>query len=326
MYPDPMTAEDVVAALLRLVGAGRVDETRALLLQAPALVNAVGPHPFWGGRPQPLHVAIDTGRREMFDLLLDAGADVNGANEQYDHWSPLMLAVKRPEMRDELLRRGAHVGLPEALLLADDHRVEQLLEAGHLPSPVPNGGSILAFARTSYAIDRLIALGAPTDVRDRWGTTPLDAMGRLGAKGRALVAHMIARGVPASAKDYARIGDIDALHQIAAADPEIARQPPVLMAAVDAWQREVVEWLLRRGASANTRAADQSRQTALHSAAWNGDLEMVQLLVANGADPSARDEEHDNTPQGWAETSLRITNNPRCADVAAFLASRTGPG
>ena len=197
-----------------------------------------------------------------------------------------MIAVKQPEMRDELLRRGAHVGLPEALLLADDQRVGELLEAGHLPSIVPNGGSILAFARTPYAIDRLIALGAATDARDRWGATPLDAMSRLGARGRAVVAHMIARGVPASAEHYARIGDIDALEQIARGEPGIARQPAVLMAAVDAGQREVVEWLMRRGASANTRAADQSRQTALHSAAWNGDLGMVQLLVAHGADSS----------------------------------------
>ena len=318
MYPDP------IAALLKLVGAGHVDETLALLQQAPALVNAVGPHPFWGGRPQPLHVAIETGRREMFDLLLAAGADINGTNEQYDHWSPLMVAVKRPEMRDELLRRGAHVGLPEALLLADDQRVEELLRAGLLPSIVPNSGSILAFARTPYAIDRLIDLGAPTDARDRWGTTPLDAMSRLGARGRGLVAHLIARGVTAGAKDYAGIGDIEGLEQIAAAKPEVVRQPPVLMAAVDAGQREVVDWLLRRGASANARAADQSRQTALHSAAWNGDLEMVQLLVANGAELSVRDEEHGNTPQGWAETSLKITNNARCADVAAFLASQTG--
>ena len=80
--PDPMTPDDLVAALLKLVGDGRVNETRTLLQQAPALVNVVGPHPFWGGRPQPLHVAIETGRREMFDLLLDAGADINGTNEQ----------------------------------------------------------------------------------------------------------------------------------------------------------------------------------------------------------------------------------------------------
>lgn len=310
-----------VPAFLKLVGAGRVDEVRAALQQHPELVNEVGPHPFWGGRPQPLHVAIENGRREMFDLLLDAGADINGANDQYDQWSPLMLSVKRPDMRDDLLRRGARVGLAEALMLADDERVEELLRAGALPSVVPNGGSILAFARTPFAIDRLIALGASTDAPDRWGTTPIEAISRLGTRGQALVAAMIERGVQAGANDYARIGDISMLERLVAANPALARQPSVLMAAVDAGQSDVVEWLLRHGASANTRAADRSRQTALHSAAWNGDVEMVRLLVAHGADRSARDEEHDNTPQGWAETSLKITNNKRCAAVAAFLAS-----
>ncbi len=58
----------------------------------------------------------------MFRLLLEAGADVNGRNDEYDHWSPLMLAhnEERHDMRDELLRRGARVGLIEALLFGDD--------------------------------------------------------------------------------------------------------------------------------------------------------------------------------------------------------------
>src|SRR6478735_2698852 len=113
--PEPVTADDLIAALLKLVGDGRVNETRTLLQQAPALVNAVGPHPFWGGRPQPLHVSIDTKRRDMFDLLIAAGADVNGNNEQNEHWSPLMLTVHwdQREMRRVLLERGARVGLIE---------------------------------------------------------------------------------------------------------------------------------------------------------------------------------------------------------------------
>src|SRR5262249_49764122 len=153
--------------------------------------------------------------------------------------------------------------LPEALLLADDGKVEELLRSGILPSVVPNGGSILAFARTTYAIDRLIGLGAPTDLRDRWRTTPIDAMSRLGVRGRVLVSHMIARGVQASPADYARIGEVPALERLVAVDPEIARQPAVVMAAVGAGQHATVEWLLRHGASANARATDRSRQTAL---------------------------------------------------------------
>jgi len=54
---------------LQSVGAGRLDAVRAMLDAEPHLVNAVGPHPFWGGRPQALHVAIESGRRDVFDLL-----------------------------------------------------------------------------------------------------------------------------------------------------------------------------------------------------------------------------------------------------------------
>src|SRR5687767_288099 len=43
---------------LRLVATGTVDDVRARLDADPALVDAIGPHPFWGGHPQPLHVAI----------------------------------------------------------------------------------------------------------------------------------------------------------------------------------------------------------------------------------------------------------------------------
>jgi ankyrin repeat protein len=126
------SGDQTVAALLRAVGTGQIDTVRAMLAATPELVNAVGPHPFWGGRPQPLHVSIDTKRRDVFDLLIAAGADVNGSNEHNEHWSPLMLTVHRgqPEMRRVLLERGATVGLVEALMLEDDMLVEKLLRPG----------------------------------------------------------------------------------------------------------------------------------------------------------------------------------------------------
>lgn len=192
----------IIATFLQRVGTGAVDDVRALLLAVPALVHAVGPHPFWGGRPQALHVAVESGRREIFDLLLEHGADPSGKNDQYDLWSPLMIAIHRNHeaMRDELIRRGARIGVPEALLLGNDEMSEALLARG-LPETVPNGGSLLAFARTTAAIDFLIAVGAETDVKDRWGTTPIQVFSRLGAVGNPLMAHLIALGVPAPPPD-----------------------------------------------------------------------------------------------------------------------------
>lgn len=335
----PQPPDEVVREFLRHVGTGRLDDVRRMLAADPRLVNVAGPHPFWSGRPQPLHVAIEGKRRALFDLLLEHGADVNGTNDAYDRWSPLMLATSAGQdaMRDELLRRGAQVGLVEALMMEDDARVEELLghdtRDGFQPNGDgglarhsaqrdggPNRGSILAFARTPFAIDRLIALGAPTDMKDRWGSTPIDAMSRLGARGRALVRHMVSRGVPATPAEYARLGDAETLARLVDQDPAIARLDSVMMAAVDFRHHALVEWLLERGADVNARAESESRHTALHSAAWNGDLEMVKVLVRAGADRAARDDEHDGTPLGWAETSIEVTSNPACIEVVAYLA------
>jgi ankyrin repeat protein len=327
--PAPaLTRDQIVHGFLKLVGTGRIDEVRRILAAAPQMVNAVGPHPFWGGRPQPLHVAIETKRRDMFDLLLDAGAGVNGTNGEYDHWSPLMLTSSedRQDMRDELLRRGAREGLMEALMVGDDERVEELLRPGAsaLPAYAPNGGSVLNFARTTAAIDRLLELGLATDVKDRWGSTPVESMSRLGTRGQGLVRHLIARGVPAGPEEYARLGDRQTLAAMIEEDPAIVRSDAVMMGAVDFGHHELVEWLLARGANVNARTTAQSRHTALHSAAWNGDLAMARLLVGAGADLSARDEEHDGTPLGWAEVAIDVTNNPKCREVADYLSGRGG--
>lgn len=314
--------DETIKQFFRLVGrGGLIDDVRNVLDAAPEMANAVGPHPFWGGRPQALHVAIEGARPDLFDLLLARGADVNGRNDQYDHWSPLMLAINRDRagMRAELLRRGARIGLIEALMMADDARVEEILDTTGLPAVVPNGGSILAFARTTRAIDRLLALGAGIDTKDRWGSRPIDAMSRLGARGMLLVSHLIARGVSGSPKDYARLGDLETLSAMYEKDPAVARLDSVMMGAVDFRHHAVVEWLLAHGANVNTRAEAQSRHTALHSAAWNGDLRMVQMLMAAGADPSLLDEEHQGTPRQWAEVSAGITNNPECLKVAKYL-------
>ncbi|HEU4999857.1 MAG TPA: ankyrin repeat domain-containing protein [Lapillicoccus sp.] len=53
-------------------------------------------------------------------------------------------------------------------------------------------------------------------------------------------------------------------------------------------------------AGADVDAYEEGR-TALHRAAWIGDVEMVRALLAAGADPNRLDEEHGTSPLGWAE-------------------------
>jgi hypothetical protein len=149
-------------------------------------------------------------------------------------------------------------------------------------------------------------------------------MSRSGEDGGILVQHMMTKGVVPDPEAFARLGDRAMLAALAESDPALPRRDAVLLAAIGTRQHELVRWLLTMGANADARHSDLSRQSALHDAAWNGDLEMVQLLAGQGADLRARDGEHDNTPRGWAETSARITRNPACMDVAAWLAANGG--
>lgn len=307
------------AMLLRAIAAGHFDDVRRMLDADPTLIEATGPHPFWGGRPQPLHVAIENDRRDIFDLLLERGADVDGKNAGYDHWSPLMLAIDRPDMRDELVRRGAAIGLAEALLLGDDARVEALLRESGLPETVPNAGSYLAFVRTTVAVDLLLAAGAQLEQKDRWGTRPVEAVARLGAKGVGLVEHMIERGAAVTPSDFARLGDMSYLVRLAGSDTPAATHDSVVMAAVDNRHFDLVAWLLDQGANPNARSDNLSQHTALHAAAWNGDLNMVKLLLGAGADPGLRDLQYDSTAEGWAATACEVRRDARCVEVAEYL-------
>jgi ankyrin repeat protein len=322
-HVDAPPAEETVAAFLRMVAAGEIEKVRAALAAAPKLVDAVGPHPYWAGRPQALHVAVETKQADMVALLLDAGADASGRNEAYACWSPVMLARSRDrqDLAELLLARGAAIDLPEALLLGRDAEVAAVLG----PSlPESRWGPLLSLARTPAAIDLLLDRGADPAEPDQWGATPLDTLSGLGTEGRPLIRHLQARGVPVEARHFARIGDQAALAALADAGAVPWRDPSVLIAAVDSGDPALVRWLLDRGADVNVRYPGRSRQTALHNAAWNGDLDMVRLLVEAGADLHALDTQYQAPPWGWASTAVRVTRNPSCEAVADWLAAQGG--
>lgn len=130
---------------------------------------------------------------------------------------------------------------------------------------------------------------------------------------------MLMRGIGAEPQEYARLGDRDALAALIATKPDIVKSDAMMMGAVDFGHHDLVQWLLEKGANVNARSSAESRHTALHSAAWNGDLRMAKLLASAGADVNARDHQYNSTPFGWAETSIDVSNNPKCKEVAEYL-------
>jgi ankyrin repeat protein len=75
----------------------------------------------------------------------------------------------------------------------------------------------------------------------------------------------------------------------------------LLHRAVEARRPEGVKLLVELGADVNGMIANTGLDRgALHNAAGGGDLDLVKLLIALGADPAQRDYPFHSTPIGWA--------------------------
>ncbi len=74
-----------------------------------------------------------------------------------------------------------------------------------------------------------------------------------------------------------------------------------------AWydQREVIAFLLDHGVDGSTVDTADGK-TALHVAAYQGNLALVELLLARGAAPSVTDARYGTTPLVWAQQAWRV--------------------
>jgi hypothetical protein len=108
-------------------------------------------------------------------------------------------------------------------------------------------------------------------------------------------------------------GVLDDLRGDAPARGRAIRERPDLVGRAAAHGR----WDLVVGLVALGFPVDSPGRTALHTAAGAGELEVVQALVAAGADPTATDEQFHATPLQWAQFLHRDA-------VADWLSSRAG--
>ena len=104
-----------------------------------------------------------------------------------------------------------------------------------------------------------------------------------------------------------------------AADPSLAalalaREPYAMVRAAQVGRADAVRLLAGLGFDVNA----VHRTSALHEAAWRGNLDLVTLLLELGADPGLLDTAFHATPLGWAR------HNQQHA-VAEYLAPLTPP-
>jgi cytohesin len=250
---------------LRWAAWGGHKEIVELLIAEGADVNA----PQNGGWT-PLHCAAGKDHKEIAELLITAGADVNAKDEDGD--TPLDNAKHKPETADLLRKHGGKYGtILGAAYGGDIEAVKEFLAAGANVNVKNNIGMTPLHEAVHYGrkeiAELLIAGGADLNAKDKHGKTPLHH-----AATKEIAELLIAEGADVNAKDNGGNTPLD--WAIRRKHPETAD-------------------LLRKhgGKTADWFNADKS----IHTAARAGHIEAVKQHLAAGAEVNAKDD-YGNTP------------------------------
>ncbi|MFL6257381.1 MAG: ankyrin repeat domain-containing protein [Pyrinomonadaceae bacterium] len=143
-------------------------------------------------------------------------------------------------------------------------------------SPQPSAPPLFEAVKKGdvYELKRLLAGGADPNVYNDIGVTPLDVAV---AKGDAETIRALLAGGADPNAEMQTSGDTALTVAVKLRDPLVALL------------------LLDKGADVNLRPKSEHGAAALHVAARNGDLEMLNLLLSRGAEPDVRDA-RGNTP------------------------------
>ena len=270
--------------VMRLFDAAKAGDSaivNSLLGQDSRLANASGyvRTSLWGSDASALHVAVMHGRKDIVDLLLAHGADIDARDDKY-RFNALIHAIDladfMPEyaalgMVDFLLERGAEMDVWACAWLGEGAGVrERLDENPALVNEIgPGPSTLLSFCRDVDSIQFYLEYGAdPLREYERAGkygrTTPLRdiAYRRNYEATRHLLDHL---GWEVDIFWASIMGDGERLRALLAADGGLARAATA------------PDHVLGAGLS------------PLHLVAQGAHIDVMDALMAAGADVNARD-------------------------------------
>ena len=269
-----------------------------------------------------LHDAAKDGDAELVKLLIDAGADVNKANEKGE--TPLYWAAAngRTECVKLLIDAGADVNKADKdgrtpLILAAYYGhaecVKLLINAGADVNMANEDGLTplypAAWNGHTECVKLLIAAGADVNKADEKGETPLYFAAFYGRKECMKLLIDAGADVNKAEKDglaplywAAEEGHTECVKQLLAAGADVNKanekgETPLFWAAYEG-HTDCVKLLIAAGADVNK--ADEKGETPLYCAAYKGHTECVKLLIAAGADVNKANEKGE-TPLYKAE-------------------------
>lgn len=311
----------------RLAGAiklGDIDLVRSMVTAEPPLLTATDDRAF--GATALIH-AVGTDSREMVDLLLELGADID---QRSDWWAGSfgVLDSASDELFQHLLDRGAMLTPHAAARKGRVDDLRAMLDAD--PSLVSarggDGQTPLHFAGTVGVADLLLSRGADIEALDiDHASTPAQWLASVRPE---VSGHLISRGATADAFMAVRIGDVALLEKCVRSEPDgvhvrVSRRrfpvkPPaaghiylytigegcgLLHAAASANKADPIRWLTDHGADLLMRGGYDDA-TPLHLAAWEDAPEAIAALLDAGAQIDAKSGPmHRNEPVGWAIVS-----------------------
>src|SRR5215469_2626426 len=216
-------AEDPVEALVAAVKANRASLVAETLARYPSLRSRLNePLPNYGFDAPALFAAVNHNNREMVDVLLDAGANIN---ERTRWWAGSfgVLDSANSELSSYLISRGAIVDIHAAARLGMIERVGELLarDSQLVRARGGDGQFPLHLARSIEIAAALLESGADIDARDiDHESTAVQYMVSIRPHRHDVAKYLISRGAQADILAAAAIGDVTLVEGMLNRDPD----------------------------------------------------------------------------------------------------------
>jgi ankyrin repeat protein len=286
------------------------------------LVKKSGPNAGDSRHTSPLMYAAALGSLDAMKLLVEAGADVNSAND-FGATALMWCAGDLAKAR-YLLSMGADVkarskvGRTPLMIAANcDGSVEiarLMIEKGaDVKAKDEGGASVLETAATVNNLEvarLLLANGADVNTVDKDGFTPLGQAAGNGDRATEMVRLFLDHGAQVN------VASGDTVEIVKNGPIRIGWMTPLQMAAPQA-NFETVELLVKAGADVNAKDIRGLTPLALAVATDHADPRIVRLLLEHGASPAIKSAEGE-TALDWA----RKYNNPEVMRVLGAPVSK----
>lgn len=259
----------------------------AELTAAAMLSNNASPNLKGRNDAAPIHIAIERGSPEIVELLIQTGVDLTVKNDKGETAIESARHCKHQRVREIMEHLDEIPCVVYSSRTACDkdgtrYRAPDWGEISVLARSRVVGNSHLRFENVRKAVDRDPRLAHSVATT---GEICVEAAAHMGQK--KIVDYLLGKGAPYSLPTAVMMDDLTTVKKLLAEDPQRIHERGahffalLWYAAIGRCRLEMTEYLLAQGA-----VVEQQHflgTTALHFACMFGNIELVELLIENGA-------------------------------------------